>query len=180
MQAYRTGGRLGQGSELGRRPLGDRSCFGQRTNGWHTLRGPGNRRAPGNTPCWLGAATVSATAATNVIASSVVMIPKIKSGMRGLKYIQALPSREEQESPKAGQAELPVRQGVVLSVLDWRLRAGDTLLRGAPQLSPPAPQVRSSRDGQAPPGPWAERRVRAPMLRGPVPARQRELVSKPA
>jgi hypothetical protein len=73
---------------------------------------------------------VSATAATNVIASSVVMIPKIKSGMRGLKYIQALPSREEQESPKAGQAELPVRQGVVLSVLDWRLRAGDTLLRG--------------------------------------------------
>ena len=56
--------------------------------------------------------------------------------MRGLKYIQALPSREEQESPKAGQAELPVRQGVVLSVLDWRLRAGDTLLReGASALA---------------------------------------------
>ena len=33
--------------------------------------------APGNTPCRLGAATVSATAATNVIASSVVMIPKL-------------------------------------------------------------------------------------------------------
>ncbi|MGA8386897.1 MAG: hypothetical protein WB769_03075, partial [Pseudolabrys sp.] len=97
--------------------------------------------------------------------------------MRGLKYIQALSSREEQESPKAGQAELPVRQGVVLSVLDWRLRAGDTLLRG--RLSSRRQRRRFDRHGMVPPGPWAERRVRAPMLRGPVPARQRELVSKP-
>src|SRR5215475_8874292 len=41
-----------------------------------------------------------------------------------------LHSMKNKKSVKARQAKLSVRPGVVLSVLYWRLRAGDALLRG--------------------------------------------------